>query len=100
VAGKTGRITRDEIPPTVVLVVQRGPFVEATEGNVLENAGPPWFFRAARNQDGDLDREEFLGSPEDFDRLDLNGDGWIELDEAIIGDAARGGQPPAVPPPS
>jgi hypothetical protein len=92
VAGKTGRIARDEIPPTVVLVVQRGPFVESTEGNVLENAGPPWFFRADRNQDGDLDREEFLGSPEDFDRLDLNGDGWIELEEAILGDVVA---PPA-----
>ena len=92
VAGKTGRITRDEIPPTVVLIVQRGPFVETTEGNVLENAGPPWFFRADRNQDGDLDREEFLGSPEDFERVDQNGDGWIDLDEAILGDVVA---PPA-----
>jgi Ca2+-binding EF-hand superfamily protein len=86
VAGKAGRITRDDIPPTIVLVAQRGPFGESTEASVLENAGPPWFFRADRNQDGDLDREEFLGSPEDFDRLDANGDGWIDLDEAILGD--------------
>jgi hypothetical protein len=86
VAGKTGRITREEIPSTIVLVVQRGPYGESAEANVFENAGPPWFFRADRNQDGDLDREEFLGSPEDFDRLDVNGDGWIDLDEAILGD--------------
>jgi Ca2+-binding EF-hand superfamily protein len=92
VAGKAGRITRDDIPATIVLLVQRGPFGEATEANVLENAGPPWFFRADRNQDGDLDREEFLGSSEDFDRLDANGDGWIDLDEAILGDVTA---PPA-----
>jgi Ca2+-binding EF-hand superfamily protein len=92
VAGKAGRITRDDIPATIVLVVERGPFGEATDANVLENAGPPWFFRADRNQDGDLDREEFLGSPEDFDRLDANGDGWIDLDEAILGDVTA---PPA-----
>jgi hypothetical protein len=86
VAGKADRITHEAIPSTIVLVVQRGPFGESSEANVLENAGPPWFFRADRNQDGDLDREEFLGSPEDFDRLDVNGDGWIDLDEAILGD--------------
>lgn len=84
--GDAGRLTRDDLPSTVVLVLQHGPFSEATGQNPLENAGPPWFFRADRNQDGDLDREEFLGMPEDFRRLDTNEDGWIDLDEAILGD--------------
>jgi Ca2+-binding EF-hand superfamily protein len=89
--GESAQIGRDEMAPTIVLVLQHGPFSEAVGENPLENAGPPWFFRADRNQDGDLDREEFLGTPEDFLRLDTNGDGWIDLDESILGD-------PVVPP--
>jgi hypothetical protein len=90
-AGESAQIGRDEMAPTILLVLQHGPFSEMPGGNPLENAGPPWFFRADRNQDGDLDREEFLGTAEDFLRLDTNGDGWIDLDESILGD-------PVVPP--
>jgi hypothetical protein len=86
ITGESGRIARDMVPPTLVLVLQHGPFRDSNEQNIFENAGPPWFVRADRNQDGDLDREEFLGSPEDFQRLDANSDGWIDLDEAIMGD--------------
>ena len=32
---------------------------------------------------GDLDAEEFLGPPEIFAKIDANGDGWLELDEAL-----------------
>jgi Ca2+-binding EF-hand superfamily protein len=87
IAGDAGRLARDKVPPTLVLVLQHGPFRETDDQMILENAGPPWFFRADRNQDGDLDREEFLGDPEVFQRLDANRDGWIDLEEAIIGDA-------------
>ena|GEM_PF-3089093 len=99
IAGESGRIARDDVPPTLVLVLQHGPFQDAGDQNILEMAGPPWFVRADRNQDGDLDREEFLGSPEDFKRLDANGDGWIDLDEAIIGDAVPETQPRTSSPP-
>ncbi len=85
-AGESDRIARDQLPSTIVVALQHGPFSESVEQNVLENVGPPWFVRADRNQDGDLDREEFLGTPDDFRRLDTNGDGWIDLDEAVLGD--------------
>lgn len=87
-AGAAGALNRDELPTTSVLTLQRGPFGEPSEPNAHQNAGPPWFIRADRNQDGDLDREEFLGAPEDFERLDANKDGWIDLGEAILGDTA------------
>jgi Ca2+-binding EF-hand superfamily protein len=90
IAGKSARVAPEDLPATVVLLVQRGPFGDSSEQSLLENAGPPWFFRADRNHDGDLDREEFLGTPADFDRLDANKDGWIDLDEAILGDAPAG----------
>jgi hypothetical protein len=82
----SSEIVRDAVSSTMVLVLQHGPLSEVAGGNPLENAGPPWFYRGDRNQDGDLDREEFLGTPEDFLRLDSNGDGWVDLDEAILGD--------------
>jgi hypothetical protein len=74
------------LPATTTLVLQRGPFDETQGAELLLNAGPPWFFHADRNHDGDLDSSEFLGSAELFRRLDLDGDGWIELREAIAGD--------------
>ena len=44
--------------------------------------GPIWYQRMDRNNDGDLAWEEFLGSRRDFDRLDLDKDGMIDLQEA------------------
>jgi len=44
--------------------------------------GPIWFQRMDRNNDGDLTWEEFLGSRRDFDRLDVDKDGMIDLKEA------------------
>ena len=44
--------------------------------------GPIWYQRMDRNNDGDLTWEEFLGSRRDFDRLDVDQDGLIDLKEA------------------
>ncbi len=35
-----------------------------------------------RNNDGDVTEGEFLGTPEQFKKLDKNGDGFIERSEA------------------
>jgi Ca2+-binding EF-hand superfamily protein len=50
-------------------------------------AGPLWFRKMDRNHDGDVSRKEFLGTDEEFNRLDLDGDGLISVDEAEKADA-------------
>ena len=45
--------------------------------------GLVWFDKMDRNRDGDVSPREFLGSREDFRRLDADGDGLISLDEAL-----------------
>ena len=47
-----------------------------------QTAGPLWFQRMDRNSDGDLQRREFLGSRQLFDRLDANGDRLLDAAEA------------------
>ena len=44
--------------------------------------GPGWFRRMDRNRDGDLQWREFHGPREAFDRLDTDGDGMVDADEA------------------
>ncbi len=44
--------------------------------------GPIWFLRMDRNNDGDLTWNEFLGPREVFHRIDKDGDGLIDPQEA------------------
>lgn len=44
--------------------------------------GPLWFQKMDRNRDGDVSRREFLGTDEEFRKLDTNGDGLISAQEA------------------
>lgn len=48
-----------------------------------ETSGPRWFRKMDRNLDGDLTWREFLGTREDFEQIDLDRDGLIDLDEAV-----------------
>lgn len=45
-------------------------------------AGPTWFRKMDRNQDGDVAWREFLGPRADFDRIDTDQNSLIDLNEA------------------
>ena len=47
-----------------------------------ESAGPVWFRKMDRNNDGDLSPHEFVGPRAAFDRLDADGDGLVDRQEA------------------
>ncbi|HLW67161.1 MAG TPA: hypothetical protein VKS79_17745, partial [Gemmataceae bacterium] len=48
----------------------------------LPARGPLWFRMMDRNGDGYVSRREFLGSKEEFDRIDTNHDELISPEEA------------------
>lgn len=64
--------------PTDQMVVQNAPVFEQRAAV----GGPIWFQRMDRNSDGDLTWNEFLGPREVFHRLDKDGDGLIDAQEA------------------
>jgi Ca2+-binding EF-hand superfamily protein len=85
-------ISRKELPHQFRVLVSRGepvvngPLLGATSPPA---AGPLWFRLMDRNGDGDVSAREFLGTAEEFKRLDLDGDGLISIEEAIKADAGR-----------
>jgi Ca2+-binding EF-hand superfamily protein len=91
-----GHISRAEIPRNLLLAMDHGPgsdnqnsapVVFNPYGMNQQNmptlsAGPLWFRKMDRNRDGDVSRKEFLGTDEEFDRIDTDHDGLISLQEA------------------
>jgi Ca2+-binding EF-hand superfamily protein len=92
-----GCISRTEVPRQFQLTlaqgrpVTNGRFAEpANRGGITVNkarSGPLWFRKMDRNADGLLSRNEFLGSDEDFDKIDTDHDGFIDEKEAEAADA-------------
>jgi Ca2+-binding EF-hand superfamily protein len=74
----------------------QAPVRMASQGAPQPAIGPLWFQKMDRNRDGDVSRREFLGTEEDFRRLDLDGDGLIDVHEA---EAAGKGDATLAPPP-
>ncbi len=66
-----------EFGPADQMIAQSSPSFEQREA-----IGPIWFRRMDRNNDGDLTWNEFLGPREVFHRIDKDGDGLIDPQEA------------------
>jgi Ca2+-binding EF-hand superfamily protein len=89
-ANGDGHITTDELSHSMIVAFLRGerPNEDAFYIPVTDNAAPrderaaQWFGRADFNGDGDISRREFLGSLEQFDRLDADQNGYIDAEEA------------------
>lgn len=82
-----GRLDFREIPTRITVSLGQGTGAYQRL-NVYQSqaapktSGPDWFVRMDRNGDGDLTSREFLGSPEQFKKLDADSDGLIDAKEA------------------
>jgi len=96
-----GCIARTEVPRRLQLAVRQSgltnPYyyfsVEVGVGYraqmpvPLPTRGPAWFRKMDRNADGDVSPREWLGTDEEFQKIDTDGDGLISAEEAERYDA-------------
>ena len=85
-----GRLASSEIPEAIVVGVIRGSPQRDTELFAMSSSSAatgashsPWFTAMDSNRDGEISRREFLGTVEQFEKLDRDTDGFIAPGEAI-----------------
>jgi Ca2+-binding EF-hand superfamily protein len=95
-----GFLDPTEVPRTYQATLSQGPFGGSQFGGQFDpsqlfkslpetTAGPLWFRKMDLNRDGDVSRREFIGTKEEFDRIDTDGDGLISAMEADRYDALK-----------
>ncbi len=94
---KSGVLERAKLPLHYQIVISQGALARVNTDPGAVSAirpesrlrGPLWFRKMDRNADGDVSEREFLGTIEQFRKLDLDGDGLISPEEAEAADKAR-----------
>jgi Ca2+-binding EF-hand superfamily protein len=99
-----GKVVRSEIPRAFELNLSNGlagiyarqfqqPQFGQQQARPKTQNGPLWYRAMDRNGDGDISHREFLGTPEEFKKLDLDNDGLISLEEAEKADKLAQSKP-------
>jgi hypothetical protein len=96
--GKAGAVSRDQVPRQYQLALSQGPGDDGRFGGVIvarggmggpapsSGRGPLWFRKMDRNADGDVSMREWLGTADDFKRIDADADGLLTPEEAAKAD--------------
>jgi Ca2+-binding EF-hand superfamily protein len=87
-----GQLSNDELPYSMIVAFLLGEAANQESFYVPPSSAiamvksdvepPTWFLRADLNGDGDISKREFVGSFEQFARIDDNRDGYVDVAEA------------------
>jgi Ca2+-binding EF-hand superfamily protein len=89
-----GNLAPDELPEVLTIVLARGSIetpdttfaIPAAKSTETDKKAPRWFTAMDANQDGVISRREFLGTAEQFEHLDRDASGLLELPEVPSGE--------------